>query len=137
MDNKNIILEYYKKKSPDLKSIEDWILSFDNIFMHLIEKGVDKEDVDGNLMAYIINQTSLPIKEGRLLKFKSYLAHYIMDSYKSTVEPHIIEEVFKETIDVKEEIIPSDETYDVKPEDIPDKQYDLEFLKLIGLEDPE
>ena len=129
-----MVLEYYNHYNIKSKSLRDRILDLNALFAYLNTKGLLKKDIDEDLMRFIIKQIVLPIAdEYKLLKLESYLAYYVMDSFKKIFGSSTIEIEKEPEYEVEENY----ETIDVKPEDIPEKQYDLEFLKLIGVEDPE
>ena len=134
MNSKDMVLEYYNHYNIKSKSLRDRILDLNALFAYLNTKGLLKKDIDEDLMRFIIKQIVLPIAdEYKLLKLESYLAYYVMDSFKKIFGSSTIEIEKEPEYEVEENY----ETIDVKPEDIPEKQYDLEFLKLIGVEDPE
>ena len=135
MNKKDIVLEYYKHDCINLKSLKDRILSLNDLSIHLSDKGLVKKDTDEELMRFIIDIICISdLEEKEELALKSYLAHYVVEAIRDVMgsEKVVIPKV-KENKEVKYDY----ETIDVKPEDVPDKQYDWEFLKLIGVENPE
>jgi len=134
MNSKDMVLEYYKQNNLDREFVQGRIHSLFGLFVHLGNNGLERKDIDEELLRFIMEQITPPISdEMELLILESYLAHYVVNRFKKVFKSSVVTVGKEPEYEVEENY----ETIDVKPEDIPEKQYDLEFLKLIGVEDPE
>ncbi len=140
MNNKDIVLEYYKHNSLLSKSLKNRILSLYDLFLHLSSKGLKKNDIDKDLSQIILDEICLPNRKKEIaLKLKTYLAPCLVHVVRKTMESSKVE-VKKFENKRKETKYDCDydyETIDVSNIDIPDKKLDLEFCKLIGVENPD
>ena len=79
MEKSKIVENYYRTHSLNKKNLKDRINSLYSLFSHLIDSGLDKSDIDEDLMRCIIHQICPVLKNDlKLLKLKVYLSHYVI-----------------------------------------------------------
>ena len=133
MDNKDIISNFFSVNRGEKPSGK--ILSLFTLMSELKNNGFSSSDINEDFISTIYDNVILKkLSPNKKVEAMKWIVEYVGYFYKmpTTNLPTVVKKEKK-----KEEKKFSGDIFDIDPNDLPDMEYDWEFLKALGVENPE